>query len=355
MAESSGAGEKTESASPKRRREARDKGQVARSQEVNSLIILATGTMLLLGLHGHIVSGIEHIFRSSFNTSPATVEIANIVSIAKGLFSSFFSIVLPVFLGIIVAGLGVNLSQVGFHVTTNVLTPKLERINPLEGFKRIFSWKSVIETMKGLIKIGVISYIAYRGLRPTIDRILALSMSSSPDLIGTYLQVALIVVVRALVVMVIVAALDYAFQYWQHEKSIKMTLKEVKDELKETEGDPLVRERVRSIQREMSRRRMMEDVKTADAVITNPTSFAIAIKYSQGMQSPKVVAKGRKLLAEKIKKIALENGVAIVENKPLARALYKACKIGGFVPVHLFKAVAEILAYVYSLKDKNRR
>ncbi len=352
MAENSDAAERTEAPTQKRRRDSREKGQVARSQELNSLVILTAGAMLILSLHNYMIDGMKDIFVQFFLTPHAVVEPGNMNSLAQLLFNSFFPIVMPVFLGIIVAGLFVNFSQVGFHVTADALVPKLERINPVEGFKKLFSWRAVFETFKGLIKIGVISYVAYKTLRPALGQILSLSLSSSPDLVGVYLKIGLNFVLRALVVMLIVAGLDYVFQLWQHEKSIRMSLRELKDEFKETEGDPLVRQRVRSIQREMARRRMMEDVKKADVVITNPTTLAIALKYESGMQSPKVLAKGKETLARRIRDLAGEHGVPVVENKPLARALYKACKVGGYVPVHLYKAVAEILAYVYSLKRK---
>ncbi|MBN2071851.1 MAG: flagellar biosynthesis protein FlhB [Candidatus Krumholzibacteriota bacterium] len=354
MAENSDGAERTEDPTPKRRKSAREKGQVARSQEVNSLVILTTGAMLILGFHNYVILAIEKLFIRSFNTSPASIEAGNITMLAAETLYSYVPIVAPFFIGIILAGLFANLSQVGFHFSSTALAPKFERINPLEGFKKIFSWKTVFEALKNIIKIGVIALVAYKVLKPSVGEIIALSGSTQPDLVGVYLKVGLGVVIRALLVMIIVAGFDYAFQRWQHEKSIKMTLKELRDELKETEGDPLVKERIRGIQREMARRRMMEDVKTADVVVTNPTSLAVAMKYSPGLNAPKVVAKGQKILADRIKKIAREFKVPVIENKPLARALYKSCKVGGLVPVHLYKAVAEILAYVYSLRNRKR-
>ncbi len=354
MADRDDAAERTESPTPKRRREARKRGQVARSQEVNSLIILTAGTLLILGFHKHVFNSISGIFRGIFAISPEFVQAGNITGLGVKMFFWFFPIVLPFFIGIIGAGLLANIGQVGFQISTEAFSPKLDRINPVSGFKRIFSWRAVMEAAKGLVKICIIGFVAYKALKPAVNGILALSVSSRPDIIGLSLQVGFSIAVRALIIMVIVAVLDYAFQYWQHEKSIRMTLKELRDELKETEGDPLVRERIKSIQREMARRRMMEDVKKADVVITNPTSLAVALAYSMEHQAPKVVAKGRRHLAEKIKEKAREFNVPIVENKPLARTLYKVCKVGESVPVNLYRAVAEILAYVYSLKSRKR-
>ncbi|MBN1164114.1 MAG: flagellar biosynthesis protein FlhB [Candidatus Krumholzibacteriota bacterium] len=354
MADSDQAAEKTERATPKRRKEARGKGQVAKSQEINSFIILTAGTLIIFSFHGYIVRSILHVFARAFSVSPECVEAGNISNLGWEIFYSFFPIVSPFFIGIVAAGLMANLGQVGFHVTPDVLSPKFDKLNPVNGLKRILSWRSVVEASKGLVKIGIIGFVAYQAIRPAINQILSLSLSSQPDLIGLSLKVGLNIMLRVLVVMVVVAALDYAFQYWQHEKSIRMSLRELRDELKETEGDPLVRERIKSIQREMARRRMMEDVKKADVVLTNPTLLAVALTYNPQLQAPKVVAKGRYHLAERIKKVAREFNVPVMENKPLARALYKACQVGEAVPVTLYQAVAEILAYVYSFKKHGK-
>ncbi len=359
MAELQDSSERTEAPTPKKRREAREKGQVARSQELNSFMILLAGTLIITGFHPCVVKGIRKVFVQAYMTQPETIEPGNMANVAATLFGSFLPIVAPFFIGIIAAGLLVNVGQVGFHITPSVLTLKFDKVNPVNGLKRILSWRSVFEALKGLIKVGLIGFVAYKVYRPAVNSILALSLNEHPDLIGMCVRVGGGIALRALLVMVVIAGLDYAFQSWQHQKSIRMTLRELRDELKETEGDPLVRERIRSIQREMLRRRMMEAVKTADVVVTNPMALAIALEYKQESQVPKVVAKGRKHLAEKIKKTAREFNVPVLENKPLAWALFKSCKVGDFIPVHLYRAVAEILAYVYSLKsrrgDRDRR
>jgi flagellar biosynthetic protein FlhB len=354
MSEFQESGERTEAPTPKRRRDARRKGQVARSQELNSFIILTVGTLLLAGLHPRVIEGIERVFVQFFQTAPESLVHGNMTNIALIAFRLFFPIVTPLFLGVIASGLLVNAGQVGFHVTADALSPKFDRINPINGLKRLLSWRSVFEALKGCVKIGVIGFLIYKALLPAVNGVLSLSLSSSPDIIGTLVKMCLGIALRALIVMAVVAGLDYAFQFWQHEKSIRMTLRELRDELKETEGDPMVRERIRSIQREMSRRRMMEAVKTADVVVTNPTTLAVAITYKADFPAPKIVGKGKRRLAEKIRRIAEEFRVPVVENRPLAWALYTSCKVGGFVPVHLYRAVAEVLAYVYSLKNGRR-
>jgi flagellar biosynthetic protein FlhB len=246
--------------------------------------------------------------------------------------------------------LAANLGQVGFHVVSDALVPKWEKINPVEGMKKIFSWKSVFETLKGSIKIGITGLIVYLTLKPAINRILSLPGGGTGSIMELTVESGLAILFRVLVVMVVVAIADYAFQFWQNEKKMRMTLREVRDELKETEGDPQIKQRIRNIQREMAARRMMDDVKKSSVVVTNPTTLAIALKYSSELAAPTVMAMGKNKLAERIRETAREHNVPVVENKPLAWALYKACEIGDAVPVHLYKAVAQILAYVYSLK-----
>ncbi|MCD6380038.1 flagellar biosynthesis protein FlhB [bacterium] len=350
MAKKDDSSEKTEAPTSKRRRDAREKGQVARSQEVNSFLIMVAGTLVVLGFYPYILHAIEDVFYRVYSISPDIIQPENIVHLASSLLGWSFSIVFPFFIAVIVAGLAANLGQVGFHITSDAASPKWDKINPVEGLKKMFSWKSVFEAIKGTIKIGVVSVVIYKELRPSINKILALPMSSGSDSLNLLITLTLELMLKVLVIMALVAIIDYGFQFWQHEKSIRMTLRELRDELKETEGDPQIKQRLKAIQREMSRRRMMEDVKISDVVVTNPTTLAIALKYSSEVAVPRVMAKGRKKLAERIRKMAEEFHVPIIENKPLAWALYKACDLGAPVPVHLYKAVAEILAYVYSLK-----
>jgi len=352
MAQKDDSSEKTESPTMKRRRDAREKGQVARSQEVNSFLILIAGTLVVLGFHSFIMQAIEDVFYKAFSMSPDIIQPKNMVNLALSLFGWFFPIVFPFFIAAIIAGLAANLGQVGFHVTSDAASPKWDKINPIQGLKKMFSWKSVFEAVKSIIKIGIVSLVVYKELRPSIDKILALSMKSRPDPLNVLIALGLEVMLKVLIIMAVVAIIDYGFQYWQHEKSIRMSLKELRDELKETEGDPQIKQRLKSIQREMFKRRMMEDVKTSDVIVTNPTTLAIALKYSSELAVPRVMAKGKKKLAERIRKIAEEYHVPIIENKPLAWALYKACDLGAPVPVNLYKTVAEILAYVYSLKKR---
>jgi len=346
-------GERTEKPTEKRRRESREKGQVARSQEVNSFLIMMAGTLVILAFHSYILNGIERVFHNAFRIPPSMVEPGNIVNLASRTAGWFFPLVMPFFIAAIVAGLVANVGQVGFHIVSDSLTPKWEKINPVEGLKKIFSWKSVFETVKGAAKIGVTGLIVYMTLQPSINRILSLPESGTGSIIGITVQSGLNIMFRVLIVMIVVAVADYAFQFWQNDKKMRMTLREVRDELKDTEGDPQIKQRIRNIQREMAARRMMDDVKAASVVLTNPTTLAVALKYGAELDAPRVVAMGKNKLAERIRETARENRVPVIENKPLAWALYKSCEIGAAVPVHLYKAVAEILAYVYSLKGRS--
>lgn len=345
--------QKTEKPTPKRKREAREKGQVARSREMNSLSILIAGTLVMVVGHDYILKAISRTFLQFLNSPHSIVNVGSMENVLFLLLRLFFPIVTPFFVGAVCAGLVSNFAQVGFYFVPSAMSPKLDRINPSSGFKRIFSWRSIFEAFKGFVKIGVLSLVTYLVFKPAIISIMSLTLNTNPNVIGMLVKVGGSIAIRALIVMMVVAALDYTFQYWQHQKSIRMSIKEVRDELKETEGDPHLRERIKSIQREMSRNRMLSEVKDSDVVITNPTDLAIAIKYTSEFKAPRVIAKGRKYLAQKIKEAARSFNVPVIENKPLAWALYKSCEVGGYVPVHLYKAVAEILAYVYSIGKKS--
>jgi len=354
VAEFDESAERSQEPTPKRRKDAREKGQVARSQEVNTFVVVLAGVLVLILFHQYLIERIEEIFVLSFNASTSYIEPQAIQRFAMGVFKRFFPILAPIFIGVMVSGLAANLGQVGFQITTDQLTPKFDRINPISGFKRIFSWRAVFEALKSVVKICVMGLVIFHAVKPAINSILALPLGETTGTIQELLRIGSIIAVRALIVMAALAVMDYAFQKWQFEKSLRMTVRELKDELKETEGDPLVRERIKSIQRDIVKRRMLEAVKKADVVITNPVHLAVALEYKPQFQAPKVIAKGKKYLAQKIKKIAEEHNIPIVENRALAWAIYKSCKVGSFIPVELYKAVAEILAYVYSLRNRVR-
>jgi flagellar biosynthetic protein FlhB len=260
---------------------------------------------------------------------------------------------LPLFMLILAGVLIVHFLQTGFLLSTVPLTPDLSKINPLQGIKRMFSVNTLYETIKGLFKVAVLSAILYLMLKKEVFNIpLLIDMDIKSIMAFCFGQIKKIVMISALVLTVF-AAVDYAFQRWQYSRNLKMTKQEIKEEYKEVEGSPMIKARLKSIQREMARKRMMQEVPRADVVITNPTHYAVALKYDVGkMGAPRVVAKGANLIAAKIKEIARQSGVPVFEDKPLARTLFSSLDVNQEIPEAFYKAVAAILAQVYRMKGK---
>ena len=346
--------ERTEQATPKRKEDARKKGNVAKSFEVNSAVVLLVGTLVLSFTANYYYSSLGGMMRdvfTHFNDYQLTTDSVRLYTLQGFVF--ILKLLGPLVLSVLVVGAGANVLQVGFMMSGEVIKPDLKKIDPLSGFKRLFSMKSVVELIKGVIKITIVGFVIYFTIKSAAkDFILLMDQSVTQIMIflgHTLLKVA----IRASVALIVLAALDYAFQRWEYEKDLRMTKQEIREEFKEHEGDPLIKSRIRSIQREVARKRMISEVPKADVIITNPVHYAVALKYISGeMNAPQVIAKGARKIAEKIKEIAAENDIPIVEDPPLARALYKMCNIGMEVPMDLYKSVAEILAYVYRLKQK---
>ena len=352
MAEDSGQ-EKTEQATQKRREETRKRGNVSRSTEVNSAVILLAGFSVLFMFGGRIVRGLEDLIVGMLRQSYSLdLGLVNIQGVMLTTMITFFTIMLPVFVVMAIVGVLVNVLQIGILFTGEPLIPKPEKINPLEGLKRIFSKRSVESLFRDIIKIVVVVWIGYRAVKGILISAMEVSDASVQTIFAFAGLSVYSIALKIIMGYAIIALLDFAFQRWDYEQSIRMTHQEIREELKQAEGDPLVRARIRSVQREMSRRRMMEEVPKAEVVITNPTRLAIALSYATGMSAPLVVAKGKNLIAEKIREKAKEARVPIVENVPLAQALFKAVNIGDPIPADLFTAVAEVLAHVYRLKGK---
>jgi flagellar biosynthetic protein FlhB len=345
--------EKTEEATPKRKEEARKKGQVAKSTEITTafLILAAFLALKLLGpyMYNELTSYMRYMF-SHFATTDFTINQVYFLMLNFGVV--FFKAVLPVLLVILVIVLAVNILQVGFVFSLEPLMFQLDRINPISGFQRLFSLRSVVELVKSLCKIAIIGFFVYRFLMRETAQV--------PQLIGADLSDSLRYAAGLVAdlglelgaVILVLAALDYFYQWWEHNKSLRMSKQDVKEEFKQTEGNPQIKSRIKERQRAIALRRMMQEVPKATAVITNPTHFAVAIKYDKTMPAPQVIAKGQDFLAERIKKIAREHSVAVVENRPLARALYASVEVGEAIPPDLYQAVAEVLAYVFRLKKR---
>ena len=346
--------ERTEQATPKRREEARKQGQVARSVELNSVAIILAGILALHFGGGALLNSISLFTVETLSSShEITLSIASLPVYLRRWAVLSFVMLSPLLLIIAVSGLAINLLQVGFTVSNEALAPKFNRLNPLSGLKRLFSTRAIAEALKGLFKIGIVGFILYKEVMKHAPELLAMADSGVGDILEVVGRLAFGMSVRVAIFLTILAVLDYAFQRWEFERSMRMTKQQVKEELRQTEGDPQVRARIRALQRETARRRMLEEVPKADVVITNPTHYAVALKYEAAkMPAPTIVAKGQNLIAQKIREIAEEAGVPIVENPPLAQALYKAVDIGREVPEDLYRAVAEVLAYVFRLKRK---
>ena len=345
--------EKTEQPTPKKIADARKKGTVAQSREIPSAIILLTALGFFFFSGSWMFSSMSEfmgvMFRNIGLFRIHDITTASTLSII--ILKNVLSIILPFMLAVVVAGIVANIVQIGFLFSPEAFSPKLSKFNPIKGIKKLFSLKSLVELVKSLIKITFVGGIAYLTIKTELKTIPTLMQMDIKDIISFIGTTSFKICLYVSLALIIMAVLDYAYQKYEHTKSLKMTKQEVKDENKQTEGDPKVKARIRSIQIEMSRRRMMEAVPEADVVITNPTQLAIALKFdSEKMLAPKIVAKGAGKIAERIREIADENHVPIVENKPLARTLFKIAEIGDYIPAELYQAVAEVLAYVYRLK-----
>ncbi len=344
--------DKTEDPTEKRRRDAREKGQVARSQELNTVFVLLTGFLSLRILWEYIYSNIAEYTIYIYNHLAQSTSIETIREIFLGIMLLLAKTAFPVMIAIMIMGLAVNIYQVGFVVTTQRLEFDLARLNPINGFGRILSKRSLVELVKSIFKIIIIGSFLYSYLKDQIPFMPYLIYFDLPRSLEEIASIIFMMVYKVLGIIMIMAILDFMYQKWQLTQDLKMSKQEVKDEHKQVEGDPQIKAKIRRKQREMAMMRMMQEVPKADVIITNPTHLAIALMYKQGMTAPLIIAKGQDLVAERIKQIAREHKITIVENKPLARALYETTEVGDSVPHELYQAVAEVLAYVYRLKKR---
>jgi flagellar biosynthetic protein FlhB len=355
MAEDSeSGGEKTEDASSRKLSKSREEGQVAKSVEIPSVFVLLTGVIALYFSAFNIYHNLMGVLRINldFKKIPLLTQLEVIRLLAYHT-EKIILMCIPVMGVIVLAAMVSNLAQVGFTISWQSLEPKLSRLDPINGFKQKFTSRAVVEFLKTLIKVGIISMVAYNAIKAELVPITFLYDTSVGYILLYMLKVSFWIFVKVCLFMLVVAILDYAYQKWKFLEEQKMTKKEVKDETKQTEGDPLVKSRIRQLQHQAARKRMMADVPRADVVVTNPTRLAVALKYDgKTMDAPKVLAKGAGPVAENIRRIARENDIPLVEDKQLARNLYSSVDIGGEVPTELYQAVAELLAYVYKLKGK---
>ncbi|MNS09273.1 Flagellar biosynthetic protein FlhB [compost metagenome] len=348
--------EKTEKPTGRRLQEARKKGNVAKSQDVNTGIVLLAGIIIIKMQFGNMAERMGWLAEQSLGHLPTEdFTVTTLMATFLNLGLQYVLIVAPTLGLLLLAGLIANYLQVGVLFSTEAITPKLSKINPIAGFKRIFSRRSVVETIKAILKMSVVGYLAYQIIASRYAELTATVLFDKAATAALFASVAWEICWKAALTLFIFGILDFFYQRWEHEKGLRMSKQEIKDEGKQTEGDPMVKGRIRRLQREAARRRMMQDVPTATVVITNPTHFAVALKYDRdSMDAPKCVAKGMDLVAQKIKEIAAEADVPMIENVPLARALYKKVEIDETIPEDMFAAVAEILVTIDRLNKKKK-
>ncbi|WP_374020843.1 flagellar biosynthesis protein FlhB [Paenibacillus thiaminolyticus] len=346
--------EKTEKATPKKRQESRKKGQVAKSSDLSGASILLACFFCLLMFGSFYKERVLDLFADSLqHRLTMEVTVGNVTDYFSQVFLKGLIVLAPVFLAAFLMGLIANYAQIGFLFTGEPMKMKLSKINPIQGFKRIFSLRSVVEFLKSILKLAAIAVIVYLSLWGERDRIVQMSHVPLNDIMSYTAQITLSLGLKIGAALFAIAIMDYMYQRFDHEKSMRMSKQDIKDEYKKTEGDPLIKGKIKERQRRMAMMRMMQEVPKADVIITNPTHFAVALKYDGSeMEAPQVIAKGQDYVALRIKQIAKENGVLTMENKPLARALFERTEIGEAIPADLFQAVAEVLAYVYKLKGK---
>ena len=349
--------EKTEDATSKKLSDSREEGQVAKSQEMSSFAVFSGGLFILYVFQGFISDQIGGMTTYIFNSLDQLTLNVNIVQLYFLKAFGFFTLTMaPLLLGLMVIGFVSNVGQIGLKFSLKALKPKASKFNPLSGIKRIFfSSRSLVEVSKSLAKLFVIGFFTYKVLDDMFKESTQLVDRSIVEITTFMIDSSITLIWKLALVFAVIAIIDFIFQKYKHKKDLKMSKQEVKDEGKQTDGDPEVKARIKSIQFETARKRMMQDVPNADVVITNPTHFAVALKYDpEKFAAPKVVAKGMDTLAQRIKQIAVENGIPLHEDVQLARALYKVADVGDEIPAELFQAVAQILAQIFKAKSSTK-
>jgi flagellar biosynthetic protein FlhB len=345
--------DKTEAPTPHRLEESRKEGQVVRSQELNTAVIILVSAFLLRGPGRQLASAFKESMTMTITNLPQSdLSVEWLRQTAFG----FAGKILPSFtfllVGMAFAGVAVTVGQTQFLWAGKRIGFDMKRLNPLEGFKRIFSTHGLIELLRSLFKLAWVSWVAYSFLRSHYAELFSYTQYDLGSAVTNFVTASLSLLTRIGGMYLVLAAADYAYQRWDLYKHLRMSKDEIKEELKRAEGDPMLKSRVRGMQRQMARGRMMANVPKATVVITNPTHLAVAIEYQEGMRAPKVLAKGPYRVAERIVKIAKENHIPVVQNIPLARAIYKTIDIGQEISPDLYLAMAEVLAYIYKLRGK---
>jgi len=347
--------EKTEAPTPRRREEARERGQIAKSTDLSAAVSLLAA-MVGLNIFGPgMVHDMLSITRELLGyAGPDALSPKSMTGLSWMGVMMTAKIAAPICLSLLVVAVLACMAQVGLVFSFHPLEPNLEKINPISGFFRIFSMESLVKLVMNVIKVLIIGMVAYLTIKGRMAQIVNLTDLDYVQICGFAGEVIFMLGIRLAVVLLVIAILDYLYMRFNHERQLRMSKQELKEELRRMEGDPLVKERRKRVARQLAMQRMQHAVPKADVVITNPTELAIALKYdSENMAAPRVVAKGAGYVAAKIRQIAIKHGVPIIERKPLAQAMYKTVEVGHEIPPAFYKAVAEILAYVYELAGKN--
>jgi flagellar biosynthesis protein FlhB len=352
MADDSSSQEKTEQPTAKRLEDSKKKGQVPRSKELNTMVIMAVAALTFIMIGQTMLSDLSEVLKTNFQISREDIFDPRAVLrfFYAGILDGFY-LLLPFFGIMMLSALLAPLSIGGWSFSVEAMQPKFSKLNPIKGLKKVFSAKGLMEMVKAMAKFILVAAVAITVIWMNMAEFLQLGsqpLESALSHSGELLAEGFMMVTTALI---IIAMIDVPFQIWDHTKQMRMTKQEVKDEMKDTEGKPEVKGKIRQLQREFAEKRMMQDVPDADVIVTNPTHFAVALKYDSAMRAPRVLAKGADLVAANIRRIAEENEILLVETPPLARALYHNTEIGEEIPHGLYVAVAQILAYVYQLRN----
>ncbi len=353
--EDQGGGERTEEPTPRRLEKAHQKGQIARSQELTGAAILLAGTGALVFAGGASLADFfgALMVESTRLLSAGSLDLPTTVALLRMIVQNVCRALVPLALGLVAVALMVNLIQAQGVFSLEPVTPKLEKVSPLNGLKRVFSWQSPFSLIKSIFKLAALSAVTYVTIKYAWPQIVALSGVGSASVATLMKRMMALLALATGLVFLLLSAADYLFQAFQHRRKLRMTRHEVLQEYKDTEGDPLIKSRIRSLAIAMSRKRMLTDVQSADVVVTNPTHLAVALKYDLDLApAPVVLAMGQRKLAERIKSIAKDAGIPVVENRPLAQALVATATVGRPIPPALYTAVAEVIAFVY--RQRNR-
>lgn len=350
-----GQDDKTEQATEARRQEFRKRGQVAMTRELGTALIFLASAGLLYAMSRFFFTNIAEVFNVSFGLSMLKFvkagEYSDLLWFAG---EKTALLVAPIMFAALVIGVASSLMQTGILQVEDALSFNLGRLNPMSAMGRIFSMKGVGELVKSVLKMIVVMWTMYLLLKSEIHQIPVLSSYSIPEQFAYLGRVIFKLLMGTGVFMLVIAVADYFFQRWQLEKEMMMSKQEIKEEHKSHEGDPMIKARIRKIQREVSQRKMMQNIPKADVIITNPTHIAVALRYSDKLPAPQLIGKGADFMAEKIKELARQHNIPVIENKPLARTIFKTMKVGQVIPRELFVAVAEVLSYVFRLKRKRK-